>query len=193
MPVDSRVRSAHSGRSGRERRNPPYGLVSTLSRPRDWGFRSMLLRRSSGREDSPSRTAVAIRASESFVMIASLQCAAQRASNQQPCSVRAAKDVPKGFGDYGRTRKAQTISATPSMRRRMPKTNGIARVAITGELNSRMPMRRLMTPRMNDPMPPPVKPRRARRDRGQGWPAGEPLRTADDSAPGYRRRCPRYR
>ena len=31
------------------------------------------------------------------------------------------------------------ISATPSMRKRMPKTRGTARVAAAGELNSRMP------------------------------------------------------
>jgi len=50
------------------------------------------------------------------------------------------------------------ISATPSMRRRMPKTKGTASVAAAGELNSRMPMSRLRTPKINDPMPPPAKP-----------------------------------
>jgi hypothetical protein len=49
------------------------------------------------------------------------------------------------------------ISATPSTSRRMPKTNGTASVAAIGEPSSRMPMRRLRTPKISDPKPPPVK------------------------------------
>ena len=56
------------------------------------------------------------------------------------------------------TRNAQMISATPSIKSRMPNTKGTASAALSGELSSRTPMIVLMTPKMNEPMPPPANP-----------------------------------
>ena len=49
------------------------------------------------------------------------------------------------------------ISATPSIRSNIPNTKGTASVAAIGELNSKIPMSRLRTPKMKFPIPPPVQ------------------------------------
>src|SRR6202023_2055438 len=62
------------------------------------------------------------------------------------------------LGCYARTRNAQMMRPTSSINRITPNTNGTAKAAVIGELNSRSPINRLITPRMNDPIPPPVNP-----------------------------------
>src|SRR5215471_9204539 len=57
-----------------------------------------------------------------------------------------------------RTRNAHIISPTPCTSKSTPKTTGTASAAATGEPSSSSPTSTLITPRTNDPSPPPLHP-----------------------------------